>query len=145
MNEATTTLPTLNIYAFRLLPGQDIKIQIEEFARNNSINAGWICSTVGSLTTCNIRFANQPTASKECGYFEIVGLTGIVSDKGCHLHIIISDEQGAVKGGHLVEGCIIYTTAEIIIASTNKYSFDRMNDGSTRWKELYIAENPTHK
>jgi predicted DNA-binding protein with PD1-like motif len=35
---------------------------------------------------------------------------------GSHIHISISDENGATIGGHLVSGCRIYTTAEIVLA-----------------------------
>ncbi len=145
MNEATTTLPNINIYAIRLLPGQDLKNALQTFLEKNKINAGWIFSAVGSLTTYSIRFANQSTASAGNGYFEIVGLTGIVSDKGSHLHVIISDGRGDCLAGHLMEGCVVYTTVEIIIGSTNKYRFDRVNDGSTSWKELIIEKNNTDK
>ena len=39
------------------------------------------------------------------------------------------------------EGNIVYTTAEIIIATTDKYHFTREKDGSTPWDELQVKEN----
>ena len=133
-------MPTeqINTYAFRLLPGQDLRKEIEEVVHQHQIHAGWIVAAVGSLNEYRLRFANQPAGFHAAGFFEIVSLTGTLSIDGCHLHMAISDTSGQTIGGHLLEGCTIYTTAELVIASTDKYAFTRENDGSTPWKELKI-------
>ena len=59
------------------------------------------------------------------GHFEIVGLTGTLSKNGSHMHISISDSTGKTIGGHLLKGCIVYTTAEIILQSTTELNFKR--------------------
>ncbi len=128
------------IYAFRLTPGQDLKQEIQKFVTEKKITAGWINTCVGSLTQYNIRFANQPNSSTGSGHFEIVSLTGTVSTNGSHIHISISDSTGKTIGGHLTEGCKIYTTAEIVIGSTADYIFKREKDGSTPWEELQVEE-----
>lgn len=128
------------IYAFRLKPGEDLKEGIEKFVKENNISAGWIATCAGSLTEYSIRFANQPEGSKGEGYFEIVSLAGTVSVNGSHLHISVSDRTGNTTGGHLLEGCTIYTTAEIIIGATDKYIFTREKDGTTAWAELQVKE-----
>jgi hypothetical protein len=56
------------------------------------------------------------------------------------MHVSISDSTGKTIGGHLQEGCIIYTTAEIIIQSSNNLLFKREKDGTTPWEELQIEE-----
>ena len=43
-------------------------------------------------------------------------------------------------GGHLLDECIVYTTAEIVIQSATNLRFTRENDGSTNWKELQVEE-----
>jgi len=129
-----------NTYVLRLFPGADLKNAIHDFVIDNKIRAGWIVCCVGSLTEFSIRFANQPGASKASGHFEIVSLTGTVSVNGSHLHISISDSTGRTFGGHLMEGSIIYSTAEIVLVESGKYIFTRENDGSTLWKELRVAE-----
>jgi hypothetical protein len=63
-----------------------------------------------------LRLANRDLHSEYDGPFEIVSMTGTVSFHGSHLHISISDENGKTIGGHLVFGCKIYTTAEMVIA-----------------------------
>ena len=126
-------------YAFRLLPGQDLRKEIEEAVHRQGIRAGWIVTAVGSLAGYNLRFANQTQGTTGSGHFEIVSLVGTLSVHGCHLHTCLSDDQGQTIGGHLLEGCKVYTTAEIVIAGTDKYVFTRENDGSTPWKELQIS------
>ena len=126
------------IHAFRLKPGKDLKKEIELYVQENKIQAGWISCGVGSLTDYHIRFANQPEGSKGSGHFEIVSLIGTVSTNGSHLHISISDSTGKTTGGHLMDSCIIYTTAEIVIQESKEHVFTRAKDGSTPWEELQI-------
>jgi len=127
-------------YAFRLKPGEDLKAGIEKIVKADNIEAGWIATCVGSLTHYNIRFANKPDGTTGEGHFEIVSLAGTVSVYGSHLHLSISDSTGKIIGGHLLEGCNVYTTAEIVITATDKYSFTREKDGTTLWEELQVKE-----
>lgn len=127
-------------YAFRLKPGQDLKQEIEKLVKEKNIKAGWISTCVGSLTHYNIRFANRPNGSSDSGHFEIVSLTGTVSLDGSHLHISISDSTGKTIGGHLMDGNIIYTTAEIVILSSDAFVFKRKKDGTTPWEELQVEK-----
>jgi predicted DNA-binding protein with PD1-like motif len=128
----------LTTHAFRLLPGEDLKQGIQAFAMRTGITAGWIATCVGSLTDYVIRFADQPVGTNGSGRFEIVSLTGTISIHGSHLHLGISDNTGKTIGGHLLEGCRMYTTAEIVIQCTSQLEFRRMNDGSTPWEELQV-------
>jgi len=128
------------VYVFRLKPGDDLRKSIEALVEEKNIKAGWINTCVGSLTDYSIRFANQQDGIHDSGHFEIVSLTGTVSVSGSHLHICISDSTGKTIGGHLLEGCKIYTTAEIVIGSTIAYEFKRKKDGTTEWEELQVNE-----
>jgi len=128
------------VYAFRLKPGEDLRNSIEALVKEKNIIAGWINTCVGSLTDHTIRFANQQEGSRGSGHFEIVSLSGTLSVNGSHLHISISDSTGKTIGGHLLEGCKIYTTAEIVIGITASYEFKRMKDGTTEWEELQVNE-----
>jgi predicted DNA-binding protein with PD1-like motif len=127
--------------AFRLKPGEDLRAGIEKIVKEKAINAGWVATCSGSLTDYAIRFANQPDASTGHGHFEIVSLTGTVSVNGSHLHLSISDSTGRTIGGHLTPGCKVYTTAEIVLMYTDKYTFTREKDGSTPWEELQVHTN----
>ena len=128
------------VYVFRLKPGEDLRKSIEAIVKEKNIEAGWINTCVGSLTDYTIRFANQQEGNNGSGHFEIVNLTGTVSVNGSHLHISISDSEGKTIGGHLLDGCKIYTTAEIVIGSTTTYEFTRKKDGTTKWEELQVNE-----
>ena len=139
-HKRTTAMPNTTTYAFRLKPGADLKRSIQSFVTENKLTAAWITTCVGSLTYYNIRFANQPAGSSGEGHFEIVSLTGTLSVNGSHMHISISDSTGKTIGGHLMEGCIVYTTAEIVIQSSDQLVFKREKDGSTPWEELKVEE-----
>lgn len=128
------------VYALRLKPGQDLRKEIENFVKGNKIQAGWIATCAGSLTHYNIRFANLPESNNGSGHFEIVSLTGTVSVNGSHMHISISDSTGHTIGGHLLEGCTVYTTAEIVLKSSPDLIFKREKDGTTKWEELQIEK-----
>lgn len=127
-------------HAFRLKPGQDLKNEILQYVKEKQIKAGWVSTCVGSLTNYNIRFANQPEGSSGSGHFEIVSLTGTVSVNGSHLHISISDSTGKTIGGHLLDSNIVYTTAEIVLLSSDDFIFKREKDGSTEWEELQVKD-----
>lgn len=128
----------ISSHAFRLKPGDDLKEGIEKHIKEKNIKAGWVATCVGSLTDYSLRFANRSEAVSGQGHFEIVSLVGTISSNGTHLHLSISDSTGKTIGGHLVKGCKIYTTAEIVLQYTDKYDFTREKDGTTPWEELQI-------
>lgn len=127
-------------HAFRLKPGQDLKQSIDSFVKAKNIQAGWIATCVGSLTEYNIRFANQEKGYSDKGHFEIVSLVGTLSVNGSHIHLSISDSTGKTIGGHLLAGCKVYTTAEIVISEAANLIFTREKDDSTPWEELQIKK-----
>lgn len=133
-------MENISTHAIRLKPGQDLKAGIQLLVTEKQIKAGWISTCAGSLTDYSIRFANQPNGSTGTGHFEIVSLTGTVSVNGLHIHISISDSTGKTIGGHLMEGCRVYTTAEIVILSSDQFEFKREKDGTTPWEELQVKE-----
>ena len=48
-------------------------------------------------------------------------------------------------GGHVLEGCIIYKTAEIVIGINEEFSFTRELDKETGFRELKIIPNENAK
>ncbi len=125
-------------YTFRLKSGQDLFEAIEAFVQKENIEAGCILSGVGSLTHFTLRFANQEIMAEGDGHFEIVSITGTVSTHGSHLHVSISDEQGRTIGGHLVHGCSIYTTAEIVLAVFEDSVYKREYADDSGYDELVV-------
>ena len=123
-------------YVVRLKRGQDLKIEIERFAESEGIEAGALICAVGCAMEISLRLADGKTVLKRKGEFEIVSATGTVSKNGCHIHISVAGVDGAVLGGHLMEGTIINTTCEIVVAKLNEYIFARELDDATGYKEL---------
>ena len=85
-----------------------------------------------------MRLADSNSIFEHEEKFEILSLQGTLSPDGAHLHISASDKDGKVWGGHLVDGCLIYTTAEILIAELTDYQFSRVQDKQTGFAELLI-------
>ena len=131
----------MRIFAFRLNPDEDLKQSLKNFALQENIKAGFILTAIGSLKVATIRFANQDRSTVLSDKFEILSLNGTIATTGVHLHIAISDKQGKTIGGHLDDGCIIYTTAEIVIGISEEYTFLRTPDQQTGYKELEIIPN----
>lgn len=128
----------MKIFATRLKPNQDLKESLKDFVEQNNIQAGFILTAVGSLQQATIRFASQDNYQVFNEQFEIVSLVGTLSIHGIHLHISISDKNGKTIGGHLVDGCIIYTTAEIVMGTSEEFMFMRTVDENTGYQELEI-------
>ncbi|MBD2012580.1 DNA-binding protein [Microcoleus sp. FACHB-53] len=134
----------MNIFAIRLKPDEDLRQSLGQFVQQNNIQAGFILTAVGSLKQATLRFASQNYSQVFKQQFEIVSLVGTLSTHGLHIHISLSDRHGKTLGGHLLEGCIIYTTAEIVIGTSEDLVFLRTVDESTGYKELDIQpKNPS--
>jgi len=126
-------------YTFRLKPNDDMFDAIEAFVKERQIEAGCVLSAVGSLTHAVLRFANREYHSEFIGFFEIVSITGTVSIHGSHIHMSISDGDGKTIGGHLVSGCKIYTTAEIVLAVFDDVVYKReIFENDSGYEELVI-------
>ena len=128
----------MKILAVRLKPDQDLKEQLKNIANDENIQAGFMVTAIGSLKQATIRFANQAESTVLNDKFEILSLNGTIATTGIHLHIAIADSQGKTIGGHLDYGCIIYTTAEIVIGSSSDFRFARTHEELTGYNELEI-------
>jgi uncharacterized protein len=128
-------------YTFRLKPSQDLMVEIEQNIAERNIEAGCVLCCVGSLTHATLRLANQEDNSECEGYFEIVSLIGTVSTNGSHLHISISDSEGKTMGGHLLPGCKVYTTAELVLATFDNIIYKReLLTNDSGYEELVVYQ-----
>ena len=98
----------------RIMPGNDLKKSLEDLVDFRELKSGIIVCMVGSLNDAVLRMSNGNN-KKFSGLFEIVSSVGTISINGIHVHISISNSDGKVYGGHLLNGCKIHTTAEIAI------------------------------
>jgi predicted DNA-binding protein with PD1-like motif len=128
----------MSFFPVRLKPGHDLKKELNLWAQNESMSAAFVVSCCGSLQKLRIRLADSTTQLARNEKFEILSLQGTLSPDGAHLHISVADSDGRVWGGHLLDGCEIYTTAEILIARLENYEFHREKDFTTGYPELVI-------
>ena len=128
----------MKTYAIRLKRGADLLLSIEEFCIKNEIKAGVVLSGVGCVTKARVRDASGVTIVEIDEHMEIVSLMGTVSEKRCHLHISFSKEDLSVIGGHLVAGCIINTTCELVIGELEDCIYDVEFDEETGYNELVV-------
>jgi predicted DNA-binding protein with PD1-like motif len=122
--------------AVRLQPGQDLKAELLRLAVENRWQAACVVTCVGSLHPAHLRFAGAEEGTWLREKLEIVSLVGTFSKDGGHFHVSVSDGQGRTTGGHLLEGCRVYTTAEIVVLPLPHYQFLRELDPATGYPEL---------
>ena len=128
----------MKTFAFRLQPGQDLKKELVSFTKEKNIQAGFILTCVGSLRHATLRLADENIIKNFEKKFEIVSLVGTLCQDGTHLHISLADENGLCIGGHLLEGCLIYSTAEIVLGEIDDALFSRKADPATGFRELNV-------
>ena len=128
----------MKTHVFRLHPGDDLRLSLEGCAQDSRIGAAVILSCVGSLSHVRLRDASGVTIREVEGDHEIVSATGTVSHERLHIHVSLSREDLSVIGGHLAEGCIIKTTAEIVLLEMEDVVFGKVFDPTTGYHELDI-------
>lgn len=127
-------------FAYRLKKKDDLKKSIEQLCREKKIDTAVILSGVGSLIQANIRLADPRNTRFSVRDYEIVSLTGTVSRGKCHIHISIADDTGACYGGHLLEGCLVNTTCELVIGILEEYESRRDFDYDTGYDEIVFMK-----
>ena len=126
----------------RLRPHQDLRGALAAQLAAHGVEAAFVLQGIGSLSVAQIRFAGMETATELRGDMEILTLSGSLSPDGVHLHITVADSQGRVLGGHVAPGCIVRTTAEILLALLPAYAFSREPDAQSGCNELVIRTAP---
>ena len=127
----------------RLIPGQDLRAALEAAVREQGCQAAFVISGIGSLSDARIRFAGVDPAEVLGGDSEILSLCGTVGvdEDGrshSHLHMSVSTASGAVFGGHVVPGCRVRTTAEVLLGLLPDWVFTREADAATGFAELVV-------
>ena len=128
--------------AVRLIPGTDLKAELARLTETHALRAGLILTCVGSLAHACLRMPGAAGAEEVYrtfdGPLEIASLTGTLSRDGPHVHISLSRADGACVGGHLAHGCLIHTTAELVIGELPELEFRRSPDPATGHAELTV-------
>lgn len=132
----------MRAHAHRLTPGVDLKAELARLTQAHALRAGCILSCVGSLSQARLRMPGAVGDAEIVATFaepmEILSLSGTLSPDGLHLHISLSRRDGSCVGGHLAPGCIVNTTAELVIGELPDIEFHRPQDPATGYNELSV-------
>ena len=134
----------------RLTPGQDLRQAIEAAVRSQNCRATFMLSGIGSLSGAGLRFAGADQPQRLTGATEILSLSGTVAvnvtDGGAHSSSLPS--HGAVHGPRArssagmwrraAPGCIVRTTAEVLLALLPEWEFAREHYALTGYDELVV-------
>lgn len=120
------------VTVLRLMPGDDVRSALEGLG----LAAGCVVSAVGSLSQAMLRYAGREEGVLLEGPLELLTLSGTLSADGAHLHASVSDAQGRVRGGHVMPGCIVRTTLEVVATPLEGWEFKRTPDVATGFREL---------
>lgn len=124
----------------RLHRGDDLLLSIRTLCEREKIDAAVVLSAVGCVSRAVLRDAggvNLRSVDEPC---EIVSLNGTASRVRCHLHLALSREDLSVIGGHMMPGCIVNTTCELVLGVLEHMRFDVEQDAQTGYDELIFTE-----
>ncbi|MTC25587.1 PPC domain-containing DNA-binding protein [Providencia alcalifaciens] len=139
MSHSLATYSNARFIALRLRPGDDVILTLQQQVKHHQLQAAFIAGCVGSLTDVALRFAGQEDTHLTSGKFEIVSLIGTLDAQGEHLHLAVSDENGHMRGGHMMPGCTVRTTLELIIGELENNTFTREHCSLSGYEELVIT------
>jgi len=133
-----TSPSSARFYALRLLPGDELLTALCAFTQRHAIQAAWIAGCTGSLTDVALRFAARDETTYLHGTFEAISLGGTLEQTGEHLHLSVADENGVMTGGHVMPGCTVRTTLELVIGELTTLAFSRQPCAASGYDELVI-------
>lgn len=133
----------MDLIPLRLHPGDDLRQSLESWIAHEREGSAWIVSGIGSLTVAQLRLAGRTELSVFDRDLEILTLQGSLCRSGSHIHVTVADAYGAVLGGHLCEGSLVRTTAEVLVARLPEWQLQRAVDPTTGYRELVIRPRLT--
>ena len=146
------------VLTVRMAPGDDLFGTTVKICKEKNLKSGVILSVAASLRKATLRnvwkFPEPFPINDECRIFtpingplELLQMSGNITqtEKGepyLHAHVTISmgRPEATCFGGHLVEGCEIFSTCEMVIAEIDGIDFMRIMDKHTRVGEVFGIE-----
>jgi hypothetical protein len=110
------------IYRLRLDRGDLLLESILDAIQKHNIQDGAVLTAAGSLQECTYHGVRSLAAKPEQlfttrkGPMEILNINGIIAAGEPHLHMTLSNPEGAAFGGHLEKGCKVLYRAELTVA-----------------------------
>ena len=117
----------------RLVEGEDLLETVTKVAENTKVSMGWFF-LIGTLKKANLGFFREGEyeTTQMDQPLEIVSCLGNISIKEnktfAHAHISVSDEKGRVYGGHVMPGCLIGVTGELVLMEADGVKIFRKFD-----------------
>ena len=130
----------MKILCKRLHRGEDLLLQIRQWMQEEQVAAGVVLSAVGCVSEASVRDASGVTVRQIPEHCEIVSLNGTVSQTRCHLHIALSKEDLSTVGGHLMPGCVVNTTCELVVGVLDGWRYGVEQDEGTGYDEIVFQE-----
>ncbi len=108
-------------YIFKINKGKDLLESLTDFCHDNQIKCG-VINGIGALENATIAYYDQAkkkyekqTINKELEILNLAGNVSIMDNRSnIHAHLVLSDNSGAVTGGHLLPGTKVFV-AEVYI------------------------------
>jgi predicted DNA-binding protein with PD1-like motif len=123
----STTTETRRVIVAKMKPGEDILETIQKVCKDYNVVSGEL-SLIGAVGSAKLGYFNREkgeyTSFTVEEDVEVVSCSGNIS-KGAddeyvvHAHMIVSDEEGRCYAGHLMQGCIVSVTIELIVTEFN--------------------------
>jgi len=121
----------------RLYEDEDLLETIASTSKQAKISNGFF-TLIGTLKRAKIGFYREGNYEpiEVAGPLEIVSCLGNVSLKErapiVHAHIIVSDEKGQTFGGHVLPGCLISVTGELMLVEAVGMRLEKKFDEKTK-------------
>ncbi len=135
----------------RFDPGERLLEGLRELIRSEGVRTGVVVSGIGTLSDCRLHqsvagyppnlMARHQEYLELKGSYEIASMQGIIADGEPHLHITLSEGSHTVAG-HLEDGCVVMTLAEVAILCGEGDPVRRVVRGAEKIKQLTAAERP---
>jgi predicted DNA-binding protein with PD1-like motif len=129
----------------RLSPGTDLLGALRAEARRPGAASAILVSGLGSLDGARLRGAGRDDALELAGDLELLTISGTLARSGVHAHLTVADADGRVTGGHLLAGCPVRTTAELLIRPVPALRLRRARDAASGHRELAVAPAPRRR
>lgn len=125
----------------RFFEDEDLVETITLTAKQNSVNSGFFF-LIGTLKKAVLGYYKEGKymSIEKVGPFEIVSCMGNISVKETaelvvHGHIVVSDSKGNAFGGHILPGCLVDATAELVLVAVENGVLRREFD---KQRNLYL-------
>jgi hypothetical protein len=133
-------------YIARLEPGEEIITSLSSFAKANGF-ASAAFQGIGAATELTIGYFDRARKSYVkktlVGEYEVLSLSGSISsfegNPWVHGHVVVSDSEFNVAGGHLFSGRVTVTIELVVTVSQTK--IERKEDAQSGFKYMDLEHS----